>query len=308
MSNADNAQISLSDLVLLAEVARTGSFSAVARARGQDPSSIGRAVAQIEAALDVRLFERTTRRMTLTEAGHLYLERVTPLLEELDQAADEARAVRSEPRGTLRLSASVTFGQRVLVPKLAAFRAAYPRIRVECVFSDANLDLVAERIDLAIRLGPTIEGDFIVSKLMDTRYRVVAAPDYLAQSPPLERPSDLSDHKAILFPLRPFRTRWLFRDRTGNVIEQPVDGDFILSPAGALRDAALSGLGPALLADWLVDEDIKAGRLQHLLPQWDVAATLFDTAAWLIYPSRRYLPAKTRVMIDFLRSELQKSS
>jgi DNA-binding transcriptional LysR family regulator len=308
MTTAYTARIALSELALLVDVARLGSFAAVARAHDQDPSSIGRAVAQTEAALGVRLFERSTRRMELTEAGHQYIARITPLLEEFAQAADEARAVRAEPRGTLRITASVAFGQRVLVPRLHALRARHPHLRIEAVFTDQNLDLVAERIDLAVRLAPSVEGDLIVSKLMDTRYRIVAAPEYLAHAPPLARPADLARHRVLLFPLRPYRTRWLFRDAEGTVTEQPVDGDLVLSPAGALRDAALAGLGPALLADWLIDDDLRTGRLVHALPQWDVAATAFDTAAWLVYPSRRYLPAKTRAAIDFLRGSLRAQS
>lgn len=293
--------MNLDVLTLLLDVARLGSFAAVARARGVDPSSIGRAVSGIEDELGVRLFERSTRSMVLTEAGDLYLTRVGATLEELDRAREEALAIRSEPRGTLRLSASVAFGQRVIVPRLGAFRAAHPSVRVEAVFTDANVDLVAERIDLAVRLGPQVSGDMIVTKLRDTRYLVVASPGYLASSPPLERPSDLSDHRAILFSFQPFRSRWIFRGREGAMIEQPVDGDLILSPAGALRDAAIDGLGPALLPDWLIGQDVAEGRLVHCLAAWDATATTFDTAAWLVYPSRSFLPGKTRAMIDFLR-------
>ena len=291
----------LTDLNLIQDVARQGSFASVARARGVDPSSIGRLVAGIEAELGLRLFARTTRRMELTEAGEIYLSRVAPLSEEFERAADEARAHQAEPRGALRLSASVAFGQHVIVPRLKAFRAAYPAVRVEGVFSDTNIDLVGDRIDLAIRLAPTIEGDFIVSKLMDTRYRVVATPDYLATAAPLKQPGDMENHRAILFPFRSYRSRWLFRDAAGHVQEQNVDGDLILSPAGALLDAALAGLGPALLPTWLVDRHLTSGALQTCINDWSVTATSFDTAAWMIYPSRSYLPAKVRAMIDFLR-------
>ncbi len=293
--------MNLADLALLLDVARLGSFAAVARARNVDPSSIGRAISGIEDELGVRLFERTTRRMELTEAGDLYLARVGPTLEELQRAREEARSIRSEPRGTLRLSASVTFGQRVIVPLLGGFRTSFPGIKVEAVFTDANVNLIADRIDLAVRLAPQVTGDLIVTKLRDTRYMVVASPGYLSAAPRLAHPRDLSGHRVILFPFQPFRSHWLFRDETGAQLEQPVDGDLILSPAGALRDAAVAGLGPALLADWLVAADIAEGRLVHCLDAWSVTATTFDTAAWLVYPSRSYLPGKTRAMIDFLR-------
>ncbi|MDP2120776.1 MAG: LysR family transcriptional regulator [Hoeflea sp.] len=294
--------MNLTDLTLIQDIARHGSFAAVARQRDVDPSSIGRLVAGIEAELGFRLFARTTRRMEVTEAGSLYLARVAPLSEELDRAADECRALQSEPRGLLRISASATFGQRFIVPRLAAFRSAYPEVAVEGLFSDSNIDLVAERIDLAVRLAPAVEGDYIVSKLMDTRYRIVASPGYLKGAPPLAYPEDLAQHRAILFPYRDYRSRWSFRDAAGMVTELAVDGDLVLSPAGAIRDAALAGLGPALLPDWLIDDDLENGELRRCIGGWDVTATTFDTAAWLIYPSRSYLPAKVRAMIEFLRS------
>lgn len=294
--------MNLNDLTLIQEVARLGSFASVARQRGADPSSIGRVVAGVETELGIRLFSRTTRRMELTEAGALYLSRIAPLADELEHAREEARAVQSEPRGTLRLSASATFGQQFIVPRLAAFRTAYPEVAVEGVFSDTNIDLVADRIDLAIRLAPEVAGDYVVSKLMDTRYRVVASPDYIATAPPLMHPEDLAKHCAVLFPFRDFRSRWLFRAANGELIDQPVEGDIVLSPAGAIRDAALSGLGPALLPDWLLQADLEAGRLVTCIAGWDVTATTFDTAAWLVYPSRSFVPGKVRAMIKFLRA------
>lgn len=295
--------MNLPDLTLLQDVARAASFAAVARARGVDPSQVSRTVAQIEETLGLRLFQRTTRRLSLTEEGEAYLTRALPLVEELARLTTEVRTERAQPSGTLRLTASVTFGQRVIVPHLAAFRARYPQVAIEAIFTDANLDLVADRIDLAIRLAPAVEGDLIAARLMDTRYRVVAAPAYLARHPAPSRPEDLRDHRALLFPFRPYRTRWTFRQGAIHT-EVPVTGDITLSPAGALCDAALAGLGPALLPDWLVDADLRSGTLVRLLPDWDVTATTFDTGAWAVYPSRSFLPAKVRAMIDFLRAVL----
>jgi DNA-binding transcriptional LysR family regulator len=292
-----------SDLTLLQDVARLGSFAAAAEVRGIDASSVSRAVAGIEAALGIRVFERTTRRLNLTEAGDQYLSRAAPLMEELERVAAEARSERARPAGLLRLTASVTFGQRCLVPLIGAFRAQYPDVALDCVFTDANVDLIADRVDLAIRLAPTIEGDLIATKLMATRYRVVAAPSYLAGAAPLQVPADLRGHRVLLFNLRAFRSRWIFAGGAGQQ-EVPVAGDITLTPAGTLRDAVLAGLGPALLPDWLVDGDIAAGRLVHCLQDWRATATTFDTGAWAVYPSRSYLPAKVRAMIDFLRATL----
>jgi DNA-binding transcriptional LysR family regulator len=291
----------LNALDLFATVARRGSFAAVAKERNVDPSSVSRAIADLEAQLGLRLFQRTTRSMTLTEAGDLYLARIEPLIEEMARARDDAMQVTGAPRGLLRLTASVTFGQMRLVPLLPAFRARYPDLRLECLFTDANVDLVADRVDLAVRLAPVVEGDLIASKLMDTRYRVVASPGYLAAHAPLSTPADLCAHKVLLFNIKAYRSRWLFRDADGREDAVPISGDITLAPAGSLLTAALAGLGPALLPDWLVDDAIAGGDLVNLFPAHAAAATSFDTAAWLVYPSRVYLPGKVRAMADFLR-------
>jgi DNA-binding transcriptional LysR family regulator len=298
----------LAALSLFVDVAHRGSFAATAKEHDLDPSSVSRIVAQLEADLGVRLFQRTTRRMTLTEAGDLYLARIEPLMDELRRAGDIAQNVSAGPSGTIRITASVTFGIRRLVPLLGLFRERYPALKVDALFTDANVDLVAERIDLAVRLGATVEGDLIATKLVDTRYRVVASPHYLETAPPLNVPSDLLAHRCILLNLRAFRTRWRFRDAKGVISEVPVDGDITLSAAIALYDAALAGLGPTLLPDWLVDGAIRDGLLLNPFPTHAVTATTFDTGAWLIYQSRSYLPGKVRVMIDFLKEQIVKTN
>ena len=166
-------------------------------------------------------------------------------------------------------------------------------------------DLIADRIDLAIRLAPSYRGDVVGSKLFATRYRIAASPAYLAREGTPKKPGDLSDRSCLLFPLPGFRDRWLFRRGTA-LEEVPVQGNLILSTALALRSAALDGLGPVLLADWHLDDDIAQGRLVDLFPHHEVTATTFDTAAWLLYPSRNYLPHKVRATIEFLRKHLGK--
>lgn len=292
-------------LELFAAVARRGSFAAVAKDFDVNPSSISRAISELEAELGLRLLQRTTRSMALTEAGDLYLNRIEPLLQELSQARDAASQISGTPHGLLRVTASVTFGQMRILPLLPAFRARFPDIRMEFVFTDENIDLVSERIDVAVRLGPVVEGDLIAAKLMDTRYRVVASPTYLSTRPSLKVPADLQQHRVLLFTLRAFRSNWLFRDEQGREESVPIAGDLTLAPAGSLLSAALLGLGPAMLPNWLVDEGIASGHLVDLFPRHRVTATTFETAAWLVYPSRSYLPSKVRVFADFLKENLR---
>ncbi|UUP18418.1 HTH-type transcriptional regulator DmlR [Nitratireductor thuwali] len=299
--------MNMAHLQLFVEVAAAGSFASVARQRHVDPSSVSRSIASLEDELATRLFQRTTRRVALTEAGERLLARIEPVLAELELATSEVRETVEEPAGTLRLTSSVTFGQHCIVPLLAELRTLYPRLRFHCLFSDANLDLVGERIDLAIRLAPHIEGDVIATKLIDTRYRVVSSPSYLRDNP-LSAPAELSERNCILFDLPAYRSRWRFRDGAGHVETVAVSGALVMTPAGALRSAALAGLGPALLPDWLVGGDLADGRLVDLLPEHDVTATSFGTGIFAVYPSRAFLPRKVRVVIDFLRDALRRTA
>lgn len=292
-------------LKVVSLVARQGSFAAAARVLSVDPSSVSRTVAAVEADLGLRLFQRSTRSLSVTEEGAAYLARLVPLLEELDLAQDQAREVSRRPAGTLRLTTSVAFAHRCVVPHLARFAEQFPDISLELLPSDATLDLAANSVDLAIRLAPEPTGDLISTKLMDTRYHVVASPDYLGRHARISEPADLRDHHCLRFALPEFRTRWRFRQADKTQIEVPVSGKLIIANALSLRRAALDGLGPVLLANWLVKDDIADGALVDLFPDHDCTATEFDTAAWALYPSRSYLPQKVRVTIDFLREALK---
>lgn len=284
-------------------VARHGSFAAAARALDVDPSSVSRVVMQVEADLGVRLFQRSTRSLRETEEGAVFISHVGPLLEGLDHAKDVTRQIRQRPSGRLKVTTSVSFAQICVVPHLAEFFERYPEIELELLPSDANLDLIADNIDLAVRLAPAPKGDLVSTKLRGTRYLVCATPGYLAAQPELTRPEDLTKHACLRFALPEFRDEWRFRQ--GSTEQRiPVGGRLVISNALSLRGATLDGLGPALLPDWLVGGDIRAGRLVDIFPDFECTATTYDTGAWALYPSRSYLPRKVRVMIDFLREKL----
>ena len=296
--------ISLADLTCFADVAREGSFAAVARKRGLDPSIISRTIASLEGELGFRLFDRTTRRLNLTEAGSIYLERSQTLTAELEAAREEAGDALTRPSGLLRITASAAFGTHWLTPRLRTFMDAYPDITVEALLTDAVVDIAAERIDLAMRLAVRPDGELVATKLMDTRYHVVASPDYVGREGPLQQPGDLAARQCLLLTLPGYRSRWSFR-RGGVSEDVPVAGRLAISSPAAIRSATLDGMGPALLADWMVQEDLRQGTLIALLPDWEATAAAFETAAWLLYPSRGYVPAKVRALIDFLRRTLR---
>ena len=227
-----------------------------------------------------------------------------PQIEEFEAAQEEARGTRGKPTGVLRLTASVAFADRVIIPLLSAFQSLYPEIIVDLQSSDTNLDLVENGIDLAIRLAPAPKGDVISTRLMPTQYRVVASPNYLKEHGLVDHPSDLTEANCIRFALPGISGAWHFRDRKDSGFEVEVSGNLMISNALALRHAAHEGLGVAILANWLIDRDIHSGALIDLFPHYECTATTFDTAAWALYTNRTYLPRKVRVMIDFLKDNL----
>lgn len=296
--------MNLTDLKTLLLVRNLGGFAAAARALDLNPASVSRKVAEIEAGLGLRIFQRSTRRFSVTEAGDAFLTRIAPLLDEFDVALGAAESLAAAPTGTLRMTTSVSFGHEVLLPLLKGFHDAYPGINVDLLLTDANVDLVAERIDLALRLAPAPAGDLISSRILTARHRVVASPDYLARFGQLLVPEALCAHDALRFDLPGYRDRWLFRGKDGAVTEVPVRGWLVISNALSLRRAALDGLGIALLADWLVGQDIRNGTLVDLFPEHEVTATGFEAGIWALYPSKAYLPHRVRLMIDFIRQRV----
>jgi len=282
-----------------------GSIAGAARALDLDPSNVSRTVAAIERELGQRLFQRSTRKLSLTEEGEKYLRRVAPLLEEIEAANEEISSRRNQPKGTLRMTASVAFALEGIMPLLPAFHERYPDISVELFPSDSNLDLLAEGLDLAIRLAAAPRGDLISTRLLQTRYRVVASPGYLSKEGHPREPDALAGRNCLCFALPDFRNAWRFRLENEEPFDIDVSGRTSISSALALREGARLGLGPAMLADWLIGSDLQSGRLVDLFPRYACAPANFETAAWILYPSRAYLPQKVRVMIDFLKAEFR---
>ena len=293
----------LSVLQTFIEVMRQGSFAVVARERNIDPSSVSRAISGLEKELGVRLFQRTTRQLAPTEAGIIYFNRIEPLMEEMQQAV-ELVTESDLPKGTLRVTASVSFGIKCIVPLLAEFETMYQDLSIDLSLTDYRLDLVTERVDLAIRLGKLKDSTLIAQKLMSTKYAVCASPDYLKQHGQLQHPEDITQHNCLLFPFAGFRSHWIFRNRQKETIKIPVKGRTVISNAIALQQCAIAGMGLALLPHWLIDKELESGALIEVLPSYDVTATDFQTSAWLVYPSKSYVPLKVKVFIDFLKKNI----
>lgn len=286
-------------LDLFIETAQRLSFADVARARGLHPSAVSRAIQNLEEGVGTPLFVRTTRRMALSDAGHQFLGHAEAAVQSAKAAVEAAQSQAKEPSGAVRITASTAFGERLVVPLLEPIRERFPKIVVTLILSDEPLDLLDAGVDLALRLAPSLSGDMIGRKLFDTRYYVCASPDYLKRHPKPYVPADMAEHAVVTYDLPGYRDRWRFVSDAGEERVRIQPGAIITS-ALAVRRAVIAGLGPALLADWLIDDALASGALIDLFPDYRVTATDFQTAAWLAYPSASVMTTRVRSVADIL--------
>ncbi|WP_321864650.1 LysR family transcriptional regulator [Burkholderia cenocepacia] len=288
-------------------VADTGGFSKAARQLGTVTSSVTRLMDALEASLGVKLLTRTTRQVTLTDAGATYLEQVSRLLSELVEADESVADAGSEPVGTLRVSVPVTYARIVLGPHLSAFLDAYPNVSLDLVVSDAYLDLAADRLDVAVRIGvPAQDPGLVVRKLMDNHRVVVASHPYLERMGIPAVPADLVGHHCLRFPYRQGRQSWTFT-RDGHTEKVEVNGRLTANSLDILREGVLNGQGIALVPTWLVQGDIVAGEMLSLFDAWSVHPLMGDVQVYAAYlPNRRH-SRKVQAFVTFLAERIRQA-
>jgi len=288
----------LQHLVSFVQTAEHGSFSAAARVLGLTPAGVSKNVASLEADLGMRLFHRSTRRLALTESGERFLNQVNGPLTSLQGALAGVQDENDEPAGTLKVSMGQAFGRNFLVPLLEGFLARYPAVLPDWHFDNRRVDIVGEGFDAAIGGGFDLTNGVVARELAPVHIVAVASPAYMAGRAPPQRPDDLEHFDAIMRRSSPTgRVRpWTLRSR--RMAEQPVPcrPRLIFSDPEAIALAARIGLGVALLPMPFAFAAIKSGELVRLLPGWYSDAGPLS----LYYPSRRMLPAKTRVFVDFV--------
>jgi len=280
-------------------VYRAKSFVEVANERNVAPSSISRSIASLESHLKTLLFQRTTRNLIPTQEGEEYFQRILPLIEEMDLTHQSLMDTASTPSGRLRVSASASYGQIVIAPKLKEFRNQYPNIELELILSDGHIDLVNDQVDVAIRHGNLDNSSLIARKLVDVRYHLVSSNSYIKENGIPNKPEDLHQHDLVTFAYENFRHTWQF-DKDNDTQNIRIDPIMTATNAATIRQSVRDGLGIALLADWTVQNDLASGELVELLPDWHITGLSPDTKIWLVYPSRRFIPGKTRAFIEFL--------
>ncbi|HYD61125.1 MAG TPA: LysR family transcriptional regulator [Noviherbaspirillum sp.] len=293
----------LANLECFVRTAEAGSFSAAARRLGLTPAAVSRNVAMLERNIGVRLFQRSTRRLILTEAGEQFLQGIGENLDALQAAIAAVSTESGQPAGVLKVSMAPTFGLMHVMPLLPAFLARYPRVKPDWHFENRQVDLIAEGYDAAIGGGFELSPGIVARPLAPAHIIAVAAPGYLAGRVLPTDPGGLADFSGIAMrSLQSGRVReWVMRSADGREHTTRLQPSLILSDPAAMREAALLGLGVALLAVPDVLPWLERGELKRLLPGWYADAGAIS----LYYASRALLPAKTRVFIDFVREAFE---
>jgi DNA-binding transcriptional LysR family regulator len=285
----------LDQVRVFTRVAQSGSFTAAARLLGMPKSSVSRRVAELEAALGARLLNRTTRKLSLTDAGRLYFARTARIIEDLEAADRAVLELQAEPRGTLRLTAPSDMAGAALLRALRLFRERYPQVALVLLPTNRRVDLVGEGVDLALRAGPLAESSLVGRRLPVPRLQLYASPGYLERHGTPRTLADLQSHECLVFDADSTARRWQLEGPAGPV-DVAVRGSFAANDFGALLHACLEGMGIAMLPGMNVLGEEQSGRLRRVLPDHGGPESLLHA----VYPSPSHLTPKVRVLIDFL--------
>ena len=289
---------------VLSAIVDSGSFAAAGDVLNMSQSGVSRSIARLEARLGIRLLERTTRSVSLTDEGRRFYEQVVPLLSGLEEAAASAAQGTTTVRGRLRVNLDPYFSRLILGPRLGAFLESYPQLRLELITTDRLGDLVADGFDLAVRFGHPRSSTLIARKLLDTRMVTIAAPAYLARHGHPKDPRELEKDHHVCIQFRDPETGrsfpWEFHKRRKKLVLE-TSGSLTVNDAGTLYSVCLAGHGMAQVMDLGVGPMIADGRLVDVFPDWpDERFPLYA-----LHPSRHHLPAKTRAFLDFIVALLQ---
>jgi len=277
------------------KVVAAGSYAEAARRLGLTRSAVSKAVMELEQILGARLLDRTTRRVTPTEAGLAYYQRALSILADIEETELQVSRLHEEPRGVLKINAPMSFGILYLGEAVAAFMARYPELRIELVLNDRFIDPLEEGVDVTVRIGELADSSLIARRLAPAHRVVVAAPEYIAQHGAPQAIGALTEHRCLAYGHMAATHRWqLIVDGAATAV--PINAALCSNNGEVLRAAALAGNGIANLPTFLVGPDIAAGRLVPVLP--DNPPTSLGIFA--LYAPNRYLAAKTRLFIDFL--------
>lgn len=284
-----------------AEVATRGSLSAAARAEGVAPAMIGRRLDALEERLDVKLLQRTTRRIALTIEGAAFLEDCQRILAELEEAETSVSERSAKASGQLTISAPAGFGRQHVAPLIPTFLAEHKEVKLTLNLNDRVVDLIGEGVDVAIRIATLTDSNLIGVKLADNKRVVVASPDYLKRHGRPMTLDDLHKHNCLTFSSDGSQRGWTFRDNGKNVLRK-VEGNMVCNDGAVLHDWALAGKGLAWRSMWEVGTEIESGKLVTVLDEYNAPGN----DIYAIFAQRRHLPLRIRAFVDFLRAAYAK--
>jgi DNA-binding transcriptional LysR family regulator len=288
----------LSDIEIFVRVVQLGSFTLAARELAVSKSFASKQVRALEERLGARLLNRTTRTLTPTDAGIAFARRCSDLLDEIDEAERAIAALQEAPRGTLRLTAPMTFGVRWVAPILASFGERHPDLHISADFTDRKVDLVEEGLDLAIRVGRMQDSSLVARKLAPVSGMLIASPAYLARRGTPAAPDDLRDHDCLVYSLLDAPTSWVIEPLAGgDGVRVRVAARMTSNNGDALLAAAQAGMGITALPDFMVVDALRSGAVVRVLPTW---GTIRGAGVWALYPHSRHLAAKVRLFVDHL--------
>ena len=290
----------LADIVVFVQVVKASSFTAAARELALSRSVVSKYISRLERNLGVRLLNRTTRRLSLTEAGIRFYEQCQSALAQLEDAESEIHAMQAMPRGQLRVSAPSSFGVMHLAPLLPQFRRSYPELSIELSIDDKLVDIVDSGIDVAIRIADLPDSTLIAKRITQCRYVVCASPDYLDNYGRPNTPDDLANHNCLLFEFWGSPAQWQLMGKDDRFVAVTVRGDVICNNSLALRELLLRGGGITMAPTFLVGEDIEKGRLTAVLQSYRFK----PLSIYAVYPHRQFLAAKVRAFLEFLSAHM----
>jgi len=285
----------LDDMALFARVVEARSFSGAARSLGLSKSAVSKRVTRLEERLGVRLLHRTTRRLSLSEAGRTFYDYCRQAVTAGEAGEEAVTRLQERPRGVLAINAPVSFGSLHLAPVMSRFLARFPEVSVDMTVDDRVVDLVEAGFDVAVRIAELPDSSLIARRLAPARHVVCAAPAYLERVGEPRAPADLAGHNCLTYAYSRQGPEWPF-DGPDGPESVPVGGNLQVNHGDGLRAAAVAGLGVALLPTFIVGDDLRAGRLKPLLPNYRTR----ELSIYAVYPERRHLPAKVRAFVDFL--------
>ncbi|MEM8876676.1 MAG: LysR family transcriptional regulator [Pseudomonadota bacterium] len=278
------------------KVVALGSFAEAARQLSVTRSAVSKGVKELESGLGARLLDRTTRRVNPTEAGLAYYERCLDILARIEETEFQVTQLHEEPRGVLKVNAPMSFGTMHLGHAISAFMELYPQVRVELMLTDRFIDPIEEGFDVTVRIAQLEDSSLIARKLAPAKRALAASPEYLEQYGRPEDPAELMHHACLNYGHTTTRQRWVL-ERNGKPLTVPIQSIFCANNGEVLRDAALAGRGITLLPTFLIGQDIAKGRLEVVLPDYQPT----DLGIFALYAPNRFLAAKVRVFIDFLK-------